>query len=180
MEFMKITDSSIKISLGAKEAAEYNITEGTVADTKEIKQAFSKLLDKAKRELGIKLPQGQLLAEVFSSRDGGFEIFVSYLNGEKEAGATSGAVCAPNSVAAAQRSAFLVSSPDLLIYLKKHLDKTAHEYEIYFHENTKKYYLILRNFKKSDIALSYLGELATPVRQSIIRYIQSYATKIAP
>ena len=84
MEFMKITDRSIKISLEAKEAMEYKICEGVSYDEGEIRSSFSKLLDMAKKELGMKLPKGQLLCEVFSSRDGGYEIFVSYLNGELE------------------------------------------------------------------------------------------------
>ena len=84
MEFMKITDRSIKISLEAKEAMEYKICEGVSYDEGEIKGAFSRLLEMAKKELGMHLPKGQLLCEVFSSRDGGYEIFVSYLNGELE------------------------------------------------------------------------------------------------
>ena len=80
MEFMKITDRSIKISLGAKEALEYKISEGASFSDSEIKSAFGSLLEMAKKELGIKLPRGQLLAEVFSSRDGGYEIFVRCLD----------------------------------------------------------------------------------------------------
>lgn len=184
MEFMKITDSSIKISLGAKEAAEYNITEGMVADTQEIKRSFSRLLDRAKRALGVKLPSGQLLAEVFSSRDGGYEIFVSYIKGDGEASDDTGAFCASGAPCApspsTQRCAFFVNSHDSLLYIKKHLDKGARDYEIYSHGKEGNYYLILKNYKKGEIALAFLGEFATPVRQSAIKYIQGYGEKIAP
>ena len=171
MEFMKITDSSIKISLGAKEAEEYNITEGMVDDTGEIKRTFSKLLERAKRALGIKLPAGKLLAEVFSSRDGGYEIFVSYLKSECE-----GACLPPTK----ERSAYLVSSVDSLIYIKEMLDRCAHDYEIYQNDTTGKYYITVKSFQKNDISLAFLYEHATSLRQSSIKYIRSYSTKIAP
>lgn len=181
MEFMKITDSSIKISLGAKEAAEYNITEGMVADTAEIKRSFSRLLDRAKRALGVKLPSGQLLAEVFSSRDGGYEIFVSYLKDKSEnigEACALGAACASSAVT--QKCAYLVSSVDSLIYIKNKLDLCSNDYEIYSHSSAGKYYIVLKGRKKGDMSLAYLGELATPVRQGAIKYIQSYGEKIAP
>ena len=166
---MKITDSSIKISLGAKEAEEYNITEGMVAETGEIKRSFSKLLDRAKRELGIKLPSGKLLAEVFSSRDGGYEIFVSYLNQDS---------CASTTRDAREQSAYLISSIDSLIYVKEMLDTVGQEYEIYRGDDLEKYYLTVKSTLKFDPTLAFLCEHTTPVRQSSVKYIRSYATKI--
>ncbi len=168
MEFMKIGDCAIKISLGAKEAAEYNITEGMVSEEKEIRRAFSRLLERAKRELGIKFSSGQLLAEVFSSRDGGYEIFVSYVKQE--------ATNAPRE----QKTAFSVEHTDSLLYLKERLDLLCAEYEIFAHESAKKYYLIVKNASRTDISFAFLYEMATPLRQSTARYIQAYANKISP
>ena len=168
MEFIKIGDCGIKISLGAKEAAEYNITEGMVCEEKDIRRSFSRLLDMAKRELGIKLPNGQLLAEVFSSRDGGYEIFVSYINGENE---TRGAE-------KQQKTAFLINSSDALLYIKERLDALCEDYEIYIYEATQKYYLIVKNIKRGDVSLGFLYELASPLRQSNARCIQAYAKKL--
>lgn len=170
MEFMKIGDSAIKISLGAKEAAEYNITEGMVSSENEIKRSFSRILERAKRELGIKAQAGQVLAEVFSSRDGGFEIFVSYIKSENE---TQGGKNA-------QKNVFLVQSTDSLIHLKKMLDNQEADYEIYMNDSTKKYYIVLQSQRKSDIALGIVCEHAIPLRQSSARYIQKYATRVSP
>ena len=212
MEFMKITDRSIKISLEAKEAMEYKICEGVSYDEGEIRSAFSKLLDMAKKELGMKLPKGQLLCEVFSSRDGGYEIFVSYLNGElEEAGYEARAakeLSAPSkkknpkgtqrtkdtsesqSQEASQSTekprstsvgGFVFEDYDALIYLTSLLKQNGkNPYEIYFSNKSKKYYLIINCFKKGDMYFSPFYELALPVKQGEIRYIESYCEKITP
>lgn len=168
MEFMKIGDSAIKISLGAKEAAEYNITEDMVAENNEIKRSFSGLLERAKRELGVRLPSGKLLCEVFSSRDGGYEIFVSYLKQDE------------NNVQKEHKFAFCIDSSDSLLYVKKRLDTLCQDYEIYAYEGTKKWYLILKSSKHLDLSLGFIYELATPLCQGNLKYIQQYALKIAP
>ena len=208
MEFMKITDRSIKISLGAKEALEYKISEGASFSDSEIKSAFGSLLEMAKKELGIKLPRGQLLAEVFSSRDGGYEIFVSYLNGDDEAligtspkieakeiisqekgeKITGGVRCVAKKDTQAKDGdkenlkalgAFEFESFDTLYYLTSRLRENGkNQYEVYYSGKSKKYYLIIKSFRKGDMYFAPLYELAVPLRQSEIKYIESYSQKI--
>lgn len=55
MEIMKITDTSIKISLCATEAQEYNLNEESQLDTKEVKRSFAKLLIKPKKRLALSM-----------------------------------------------------------------------------------------------------------------------------
>ena len=80
MDFIKIHDHKLKIALDAGELSRYGLT---VAEfdyqSVETKRALRQMLDEAKRKCGFDAAGASLYVEVYPSRQGGCEIFVSCL-----------------------------------------------------------------------------------------------------
>ena len=78
MEFMKIGSNSLKITMNAREAKSYDLSDSALLDGEEAKRTFEKLLIRAKKEIGYQYAGQKVVAEIFSSKNGGCEIFLSY------------------------------------------------------------------------------------------------------
>lgn len=174
MEIMKITDTSIKISLCAAEAQEYNLNEESQLDTKEVKRSFAKLLNKAKKEVGFKYAGENIVAEIFSSKDGGYEIFVSYLNLEEKMYREK--TNSEKILRQAQSVIYSFEELDNLLLVLSRISKLELDIKssIYLDEDSKKYYLILDGVSKKDLFLAFICEYATPVKASHLTYIYEY------
>jgi negative regulator of genetic competence, sporulation and motility len=174
MEIMKITDTSIKISLCATEAQEYNLNEECQLDTKEVKKSFARLLSKAKKEVGFKYAGENIVAEIFSSKDGGYEIFVSCLNLEEKMYREK----ANSEKIQRQAQSVIYSFDELedLLLVSSRLAKLelGIKSSLYLDESSKKYYLILDGVSKKDAFLGFISEYAMPVKSNHITYIYEY------
>ncbi len=174
MEIMKITDTSIKISLCAKEAEEYHLSEDAQLDTKEVKSSFAKLLNRAKREVGFKYAGENVVAEIFSSKDGGYEIFVSYLNMEEKMYKEKTTQAKPP-----KQKQIAIYSFDSLENMMLTLGRLSQltpgiKSSAYYEESTKKYYIILEDVSKKELKLAFIYEYATPLKSNYLTYIQEY------
>lgn len=174
MEIMKITDTSIKISLCATEAQEYNLNEESQLDTKEVKKSFAKLLSKAKKEVGFRYAGENIVAEIFSSKDGGYEIFVSYLNLEEKMYREKA-----NSEKILRQGQSVIYSFDelenlLLVISRLSKLELGVKSSLYLDQDNKKYYLILDGVSKKDIFLGFICEYATPIKSNHLTYIYEY------
>ena len=63
---MKIGEKSLKITLNEKESKAYGLDENTEIDLDDMKGTFSKLLARAKREIGYKFSGEKVVAEIFN------------------------------------------------------------------------------------------------------------------
>ena len=179
MEIMKITDTSIKISLCASEAQEYNLNEESQLDTKEVKKSFAKLLSKAKKEVGFKYAGENIVAEIFSSKDGGYEIFVSYLNLEEKMYKEK--MGEQRISRQGQIIIYCFEELENLLLVLSRLSRLELDAKssVYFESLTKKYYLILDGVSKKDLFLGFICEYATILKSNHLTYIQEYTKCIA-
>ena len=84
MEILRIGKHAIKISLNTEEAQEYRIPECENINNEEIGEAFSRLLSKAKEAVDFSYAGRKIFTEIFPSRDGGCEIYISCISVEAE------------------------------------------------------------------------------------------------
>ncbi len=74
MELILISNSKLKIMLSAEDMKKYNIEcDGETA----LRRGFKPVLDMARRDCGFDTEGGRLLVQVFPSRGGGCEMFIT-------------------------------------------------------------------------------------------------------
>ncbi len=74
MELILISNSKLKIMLSAEDMKEYNIEcDGESA----LKRGFKPVLERAHNDCGFDIDSGRLLVQVFPSRGGGCEMFIT-------------------------------------------------------------------------------------------------------
>lgn len=161
MEIMKISDTVVKITLCKSEAEEYDLDEKTELDAEEMKKAFSKLLLKAKKEVGFNFAGENIVAEIFSSKDGGYEIFVSYYKAEEKMYKEK--TEPPKKV---QKQAFAAESLDNLLTIFSRLSCAGYSGDsaVYYDISSGKYYIILDPVSKKDLKYAFLSEYARFLR----------------
>ena len=85
MELILISNSKLKIMLTAEDMKKYNIDcEGDVT----LRRGFRPVLERARRDCGFDPCGGRLLVQVFPSRSGGCELFVTRVGQEDRASQT--------------------------------------------------------------------------------------------
>ena len=172
MEFMKIGEKSLKITLNEKESKAYGLDENTEIDVDDMKGTFSKLLARAKREIGYKFSGEKVVAEIFNSKSGGCEIFLSYAeervveeraknNRQKSKGACS---------------IFSIDELNGIINISHSLKNRNYVGKsVLYHDNEQsKYYLILDDVSVKDNKYLFLLEYARPMRSNSHDYIKEH------
>ena len=90
MELILISNSKLKIMLSAEDMKKYNIEcDGGSA----LRQGFKPVLERAHDDCGFDIESGRLLVQVFPSRGGGCEMFVTRVALTGSETATDASVC---------------------------------------------------------------------------------------
>lgn len=85
MEYILINDSKLKIILESKELAEWDISADELDYANPAaRQVFEGLLGYAKKELGFDTSGHKVLLQLFPSKDGGCELFITRLGPNSE------------------------------------------------------------------------------------------------
>ncbi|MGM9643264.1 MAG: adaptor protein MecA [Eubacteriales bacterium] len=80
MELILISNSKLKIMLSAEDMKKYNIdSDGECA----LRRGFAPVLERAHDDCGFDINSGRLLVQVFPSREGGCEMFVTRVAQER-------------------------------------------------------------------------------------------------
>ncbi len=80
MELILISNSKLKIMLSAEDMKEYNIEcNGECA----LRRGFAPVLERAHDDCGFDIDSGRLLVQVFPSREGGCEMFITRVAQER-------------------------------------------------------------------------------------------------
>ena len=77
MEILKIGKQAVKVSLNEAEANKYNILNNEALNEEEIKEGFSLLLKEIKSKTDFSYNNKKLFTEIFPSKNGGCEIYIS-------------------------------------------------------------------------------------------------------
>ena len=168
MEILKINENVLKIVLCKSEALEYDLNEKTELDAAGVKKSFSKLLNKAKKEVGFNYAGGNVVAEIFTGKDGGCEIFVSHI--KEEIGVykdKSEPKIKP------QKQLYVTEKFENVLAAFKRLKCAKYEGEsaLYYDTSQGKYYIILEGVSKKDLKFAFVCEYLRPVKSSIMTYM---------
>ena len=85
MELLRISDTKLKVTLTEEDMERYRLDQRTIDyDTTETRSAFWQILDAAKQETGFDAGGERLFVQVYPSRGGGCEMYVTLVDGEEE------------------------------------------------------------------------------------------------
>lgn len=172
MEFMKIGDKSLKITLNAKESKMYGLDENTEIDVDDMKGAFTKLLARARREVGYKFSGERVVAEIFNAKNGGCEIFLTYAEDEaKEKKPRYNGTKGRNMV-----SIFSISELNSIVNVAISLNSIGYDGKssAYYDRERDRYYLILDEIPTKEPKYLFIGEFAKSIRPNSMGYIKEH------
>lgn len=82
MELIRISDSKLKVMLNAQDMAHYAITcEAINYENTETRRAIWEILDEAKQRTGFDAASDRIFIQVYPSREGGCELYITKLGG---------------------------------------------------------------------------------------------------
>ena len=173
MEFVKINEKAIKITLSYDEAQKLDIDSSASFDPEKSKAIFNKMLAEAKKEFGFNYAGEKIYAEIFDSRDGGCEIFISCLSGEGMMNKEKGEEVLLSKLKL-QNLIFCFDSMDSLLsgcWLLTQA-KCQNNTSVYYDPEKEKYYILLEDVSKKDIKYGFLYELSKRVKSSRRDYLK--------
>jgi negative regulator of genetic competence, sporulation and motility len=78
MELLRITDKKLKVTLTEEDMERYQLDRDTMDyDTTETRSAFWQILDEAKHKTGFDACGSRIFVQIYASRDGGCEMYVT-------------------------------------------------------------------------------------------------------
>ncbi len=84
MELILISESKLKVMLSAQDMRRYDITCDTIDSTSvSSRRAFWNILDEAKAQTGFDPAGGKIFVQMYPSKNGGCELFITRLAGER-------------------------------------------------------------------------------------------------
>jgi len=177
MEILRIGKHAIKISLNTEEAQEYRIPECENINNEEIGEAFSRLLSKAKEAVDFSYAGRKIFTEIFPSRDGGCEIYISCISVEAE-----NAVYKDKSNQNDNKklrpilSIFDFDSIESLLNACYRLNEIKYKgrSSVYYDTEKKRYLMMLEDVYIKDLKYAFLLEYAKYLKGSIAGYVKEH------
>ena len=156
MEILKIGSDSLKISLCTKETFEYNLND---LDNETVKNSFIRLLVKIRESISFNVTGEKVVAEIFTGKDGGCEIFISRVE-VRENMYKERALEEP--VKKPRRTVSIYAFEDLetVLMVSKRLKEInfCADSSLYYDERREKYYIMLYDISSKDLKYAFMNE----------------------
>lgn len=166
MELLRIGEKKLKVMLSDEDMEKYRLDQDNIDyDTTETRSAFWQILDEAKHKTGFDAGGGKLFVQVYPSRGGGCEMYVTLVEGEESAR------CRRPPLVRGYESIYRFETLPLLLEVCRKLARLGYRdgSTVYFADGA--YYLIIREKLESSImSPKALGEFS---------FIEEYGTRLS-
>jgi negative regulator of genetic competence, sporulation and motility len=183
MELLLITTSRLKIVMTSADMQKYDITcENLDYDERGTKNAIRNILDEAKHKVGFDAKGNRVFVQVFPSKDGGCEMYVTKTGMEHK-----NSLPVPRRGNGKEQSGvFCFASMDLLLAACKQLckDNSIYESAAYVQQAPEQYYLWLLGAERdvlgrSCFSLSVANEYGKPMQHPLAKaYLKEHCACI--
>lgn len=177
MEIIKIGNDALKITLKAPEASTYklNAKEIDYSDS-QIKESFNTILNIANNEVGFDLNGGKMFVQLYSSKDGGCEIFVSRIDMGEEMYKDKMIVAQDVKKNRFISSVYRFDSLEKILYACRRLQDINYlgKNSIYYDAEKENYYLILDDIIPRELKYVFLNEYAKQLKGLSAVYIKEH------
>lgn len=166
MEIIKIGYNSFKIALNAIEALEYDFASVEEYDKGKMKGSLNELLDRVETEGELNIDRDRLCAEVYISKDGGCEIFVSRaIKANQDGGRQKNDARAIYQMNSIKNVLELCSRANSI--------KSGLNAKLYHSKKNEKYYLVVGANTK-ELKYSFFSEYGERVPNNMLFYIEEH------
>ena len=167
MDIIKIGYNSFKIALSATEAMEYDFTSNDSCNDQQVKNSLKLLFEKMKATNKIEIESDKVSAEIYISKDGGCEIFVSRVNAPKQGRRQS--KTEPISI-------YCFSRIDELLRAcyRAYVCGLNSSSDAYHDSENGNYYLILNEIYPKDLKCAFLTEYGERVKNNMLFYLKEH------
>ena len=160
MELIRISDSKLKIMLTPMDMRQFELnTDNFYDDSEKMHRSFRMLFDEVKRQSGFEADDHRISVQYFPSREGGCEMFISNLSGDKEKGTCALTPACEIQPAARTRGSFCRSFAyrfegleELLSVCRRLLPMDYITASSAYRDDGGRYYLFLSTFAASPFA----------------------------
>ena len=160
MELIRISDSKLKIMLTPMDMRQFELnTDNFYDDSEKMHRSFRMLFDEVKRQSGFEADDHRISVQYFPSREGGCEMFISNLSGDKEKGTCALTPACEMQPAARTRGSFCRSFAyrfegleELLSVCRRLLPMDYITASSAYRDDGGRYYLFLSTFAASPFA----------------------------
>ena len=161
MEIIKLENGAYKISLNALEAQNYSIT-GEKTRGEKTSSAIRRLANELRASKDIELDDGKLSAEIYISKDGGCELFLSVSKRE---------IVKPR-----HKELYRFEGLKSLLDACKNLFCMEYDGdgEVYYNGNSGSYYLLLSGVGEKDNKYAFLCECGSKMKATLLPYIAEH------
>lgn len=161
MELILINERKLKITLSESDMKEYDIDCGTVDYSRtETRRAFWSLLDEAKHRTGFDAASDRVYIQLYPSREGGCEMYVTKLGALSDAASRDGDGVA---VSTGRTKAFAFPGTDPMLRVCRQLERSGFcGTSAAYSTDDGAFLLILGNIK-SDNAVAFVSEFGDEV-----------------
>lgn len=164
MEIIKIGRDSFKISLDSNEAKKYELIESIRANDC-MSTSIKVLLEALKEKSGIDFGKERVSAEVYISKDGGCEVFVSKM--------PEITPITKNNTKPRSRLIYRFETLEHLLMVCEGLKRACYDdkCDVYYNKNTNTYFLVMYGIYPKDIKYAFLCEYGTKLKSNLYIYI---------
>ncbi len=176
MEILRIGKQAVKVSLNQEETIKYNILDSETLEENEIKEAFSLLLKEIKSKTDFSYNNKKLFTEIFPSKNGGCEIYISCIG--TEANKTVYKDKNPDIEAKKKttQAIYELDNLDKLLNVAYRLNEIKHREKssVYYDTDRKMYLLVLENLNFKNLKYAFLLEYGKYIKCNIVAYLSEH------
>lgn len=179
MELLFISDSKLKVMLTEEDMRKYDLNaEKANYDNTETRRAFWEILDEAKHRTGFDAASDKVLIQLYPSRDGGCELFVTKLGLVPSIAEKTIAKSNRVTMLAARRGVYAFGTLTDLLLASRAVEKipSVKESDAYFSDDGRYYLLVEERGGKNEgtDGTSRLSEFGESLPTTLADYIREH------
>lgn len=176
MEILQIGKQAVKVSLNKNEAVKYKVTLNDETNDEKVKEAFSLLLKEIKKETNFSYANKKIFTEIFPSKDGGCEIYISCISDDLE-NRVYKEKSFENEIKKKEKiSIYEFDNLEKLLNVSYRLNEINHrdKTSVYYDEEKKRYFLVLEETNTRNIKYAFLLEYAKYIKSNLYVYLKEH------
>ena len=176
MEILKIGKQAVKVSLNVQETIKYKITTTEELSEAEIKENFSLLLNEIKKKTDFSYANKKIFTEIFPSKDGGCEIYISCIGTEADNIVYKEKSTETDTKKKLTPSIYVFDGIEELLNVSYRLNEIKHSRKssIFYDNEKNRYFLILEDINVKNIKYAFLLEYAKYIKGSVHVFLKEH------
>ena len=174
MEIIKINLTSVKVILSREECGNYEFLSNSELEEKEMLHSIDTLLEKINKEEKLDLKNNKLLLQVYPSKSGECEIYISCTEDKIMYKEKSIQGSSKRNVSYISIYRFDSLREIINACYRLHMITKDESSQIYYDTEKDKYYLLCQSISPREMRFAFLNEYAKQLKSHTVYYIKEH------